>query len=64
MTTLIMPTSENAGLPLIFSSCKPKEDVRSGTMADADFAADLSGMLRLGIATRPSSSPTRIPREA
>jgi hypothetical protein len=41
-----MPTPENATLPLIFAACKPKEDVRAGTMADAEFAADLSMVLR------------------
>jgi predicted AAA+ superfamily ATPase len=45
-STLIMPTIENANLPLIFAACRPKEDVRSGTMADAEFAADLSMVLR------------------
>src|ERR1039458_9157144 len=33
-------------LPSIFTACKPKEDVRSGTMADAEFAADLSMVVR------------------
>jgi hypothetical protein len=37
---------EYVTLPLIFAACKPKEDVRSGTMADAEFAADLSMVLR------------------
>jgi hypothetical protein len=41
-----MPTPENAIIPLIFAACKPKEDVRAGTMADAEFAADLSMVLR------------------
>jgi predicted AAA+ superfamily ATPase len=36
----------NAPLPLIFDNCKPKDDVRSGTIADAEFAADLSMVLR------------------
>jgi hypothetical protein len=44
--TPIMPTPENASLPLIFTACQPKDDVRSGTMADAEFAADLSMVLR------------------
>lgn len=41
-----MSTLENAILPLIFAACKPKEDIRAGTMADAEFAADLSMVLR------------------
>ncbi len=41
-----MPTFENTTAPLIFAVCKPKEDVRLGTMADAEFAADLSMVLR------------------
>jgi predicted AAA+ superfamily ATPase len=39
-------TSESSPLPLIYEACKPKDDVRSGLMADAEFAADLSMVLR------------------
>ncbi|MGA7831158.1 MAG: hypothetical protein WCA21_09370, partial [Terracidiphilus sp.] len=35
-----------ATLPSIFSVCKPKDDVLQGTMADAEFAADLAQVLR------------------
>jgi len=42
----ISDTHMDASLPLIFDTCKPKDDVRSGTMADAEFAADLSMVLR------------------
>jgi hypothetical protein len=42
-----MPSSSDfLSVPSIFDVCKPKEDVRSGTMADAEFAADLSMVLR------------------
>ncbi len=35
-----------ASAPTIFSACVPKEDVLLGTMADAEFAADLAQVLR------------------
>jgi hypothetical protein len=35
-----------AAVPTIFSVCKPKADVLQGTMADAEFAADLAQVLR------------------
>lgn len=35
-----------ASAPTIFSACVPKEDVLQGTMADAEFAADLAQVLR------------------
>lgn len=39
-------TQDRSSLPLIFAACRPKDDVLSGTMADAEFAADLSMVLR------------------
>jgi hypothetical protein len=35
-----------AAVPSIFSACTPKDDVLQGTMADAEFAADLAQVLR------------------
>jgi hypothetical protein len=37
-------------LPTVFDTCEPREDVLKGTIADADFAADLAKVIR-GIAS-------------
>jgi len=47
-----------ATLPSIFSVCKPKDDVLQGTMADAEFAADLAQVLR-GNAPAQYADPAR-----
>ena len=47
-----------APLTTIFSVCKPKDDVLQGTMADAEFAADLAQVLR-GNAPAQYADPTR-----
>ena len=47
-----------APLSTIFSVCKPKDDVLQGTMADAEFAADLAQVLR-GNAPAQYADPTR-----
>lgn len=36
----------STGAPSVFSACIPKDDVLQGTMADAEFAADLAQVLR------------------
>ena len=51
------PTSESLPIPLIYTACQPKDDVRSGKMADAEFAADLSMVLR-GEAPKEYLDPT------
>jgi len=33
-------------LPTVFETCQPREDVLSGTIAEADFAADLAKVIR------------------
>src|ERR1035437_2367347 len=33
-------------LPTVFDTCEPREDVLKGTIADADFAADLAKVIR------------------
>jgi hypothetical protein len=33
-------------LPTVFETCEPREDVLSGTVAEADFAADLAKVIR------------------
>lgn len=33
-------------LPTVFETCEPKEDVLNGTIAEADFAADLAKVIR------------------
>jgi len=54
-----------ATLPSIFSVCKPKDDVLQGTMADAEFAADLAqvlrAMLQLSMRTLRASFPNTYP---
>ena len=47
-----------AAVPTIFSACKPKDDVLQGTMADAEFAADLAQVLR-GNAPAQYADPAR-----
>ena len=47
-----------AAVPTIFSACKPKDDVLQGTMADAEFAADLAQVLK-GNAPAQYADPTR-----
>jgi hypothetical protein len=47
-----------AAAPTIFSVCKPKQDVLLGTMADAEFAADLAQVLR-GTAPAQYANPNR-----
>ena len=45
-------------LPKIFDTCKPREDVLKGTIAEADFAADLAKVIR-GDATEDYRLPAR-----
>ncbi len=45
-------------LPTIFETCEPREDVLNGTIADADFAADLAKVIR-GIASDDYQKPDR-----
>lgn len=45
-------------LPTVFDTCEPREDVRTGTIADADFAADLAKVIR-GIASDDYQKPDR-----
>lgn len=43
-------------LPTVFETCVPREDVLKGTIADADFAADLAKVIR-GIAPDDYQKP-------
>ncbi|MEI6780300.1 MAG: DUF499 domain-containing protein, partial [Verrucomicrobiota bacterium] len=43
-------------LPTVFDTCEPREDVLRGTLADADFAADLAKVIR-GIASDDYQKP-------
>ena len=45
-------------LPTVFDTCEPREDVLTGTIADADFAADLAKVIR-GIASDDYQKPDR-----
>ena len=45
-------------LPTIFDTCRPRQDVLDGTMADADFAADLAQVLT-GRASAAYRDPVR-----
>ena len=45
-------------LPTVFDTCEPREDVLRGTLADADFAADLARVIR-GIASDDYQKPDR-----
>jgi len=45
-------------LPTVFDTCEPREDVIKGTIADADFAADLAKVIR-GIASDDYQKPDR-----
>ena len=45
-------------LPTVFDRCEPREDVLKGTIADADFAADLAKVIR-GIASDDYQKPDR-----
>src|SRR6202022_4109370 len=45
-------------LPTVFETCEPREDVLSGTIADADFAADLAKVIR-GTASDDYKIPAR-----
>jgi predicted AAA+ superfamily ATPase len=45
-------------LPTIFETCDPRDDVLSGTIAEADFAADLAKVIR-GIASPDYQKPDR-----
>jgi hypothetical protein len=45
-------------LPTVFDTCEPREDVLNGTIADADFAADLAKVIR-GIASDDYQKPDR-----
>ena len=42
----------------VFDTCEPREDVIKGTIADADFAADLAKVIR-GIASDDYQKPDR-----
>ena len=45
-------------LPSVFETCEPREDVLKGTIADADFAADLAKVIR-GTASDDYKVPAR-----
>src|ERR1019366_6039844 len=45
-------------LPTVFETCEPREDVLSGTIAEADFAADLAKVIR-GTASDDYKIPAR-----
>ena len=45
-------------LPTVFDTCEPREDVLKGTIADADFAADLAKVIG-GIASDDYQKPDR-----
>ena len=45
-------------LPTVFETCEPREDVLNGTIADADFAADLAKVIR-GTASDDYKIPAR-----
>src|SRR5947207_14261721 len=45
-------------LPTVFETCEPREDVLSGTIAEADFAADLAKVIR-GTASDDYQIPAR-----
>jgi hypothetical protein len=45
-------------LPSVFETCEPREDVRTGTITDADFAADLAKVIR-GTASDDYKIPAR-----
>lgn len=45
-------------LPTVFETCVPREDVLAGTIADADFAADLAKVIR-GNASDDYQQPAR-----
>src|ERR1035441_2938030 len=45
-------------LPTVFDTCDPREDVLKGTIAEADFAADLAKVIR-GIASDDYQKPDR-----
>jgi hypothetical protein len=38
--------SDDMNLPTVFETCQPREDVLRGTIAEADFAADLAKVIR------------------
>jgi predicted AAA+ superfamily ATPase len=45
-------------LPTVFETCESREDVLKGTIAEADFAADLAKVIR-GIASDDYQKPDR-----
>ena len=45
-------------LPTVFETCVPREDVLNGTIAEADFAADLAKVIR-GSASPDYQQPGR-----
>jgi predicted AAA+ superfamily ATPase len=45
-------------LPTVFETCEPREDVLTGTIAEADFAADLAKVIR-GTASDDYQIPAR-----
>ena len=45
-------------LPTVFDTCTPRDDVLTGTIAEADFAADLAKVIR-GIASDDYQKPDR-----
>lgn len=45
-------------LPTVFETCEPREDVLSGAIADAEFAADLAKVIR-GTASEDYKIPAR-----
>jgi predicted AAA+ superfamily ATPase len=49
---------EDMSLPTVFGTCEPKEDVLTGMMAKADFAADLAKVIR-GTASDDYKIPAR-----
>jgi len=46
-------------IPTIFDLCKPRADVRAGTSSEADFAADLSHVIRGSGGPMECSDPVR-----
>jgi hypothetical protein len=45
-------------LPTVFETCEPREDVLTGSIAEADFAADLAKVIR-GTASDDYQIPAR-----
>ena len=52
------PAGKTATIYRVFETCEPREDVLSGTIAEADFAADLAKVIR-GTASDDYKIPAR-----